>query len=257
MHEEDLVPDGTSGDLPLVAYHASTIAPVELRANPHKREWMDETTDAFAYRCLPLVMANQLGWEALCPVTFSAVWNGGADVDDIEITFEDEESPLVETHFGHGILTFKTGYLFRTSPGHNLWVKGPANRFKDGIAPLEGLVESDWGSFTFTMNWRFTRANQRVTFERGDPFACLVPFPRHYAQRFEPTIQPLAANPEIEAGFLAWKASRDQFNAEIEVEGSEANQVRWQKHYMHGITPDGEHFPEHERRLTLREFRRD
>ncbi|MDJ0521684.1 MAG: DUF6065 family protein [Planctomycetota bacterium] len=243
-------------DMPLIAYEATTVTPVELRASPHKRTWMDRTVDAFAYRCLPLVMANQLGWEALCPVTFSAMWNGGADVEDIAIVFEDEESPLVETHFGHGVLTFKTGYLFRTPPGHNLWVKGPANRAKDGIAPLEGLVEADWGPFTFTMNWRFTRPNQAVTFERGEPFMSIVPMPRHYLQRFDPTIQPIAANPELDAEYEAWKASRNQFNADIDIEGSEAREARWQKHYMHGMTPDGRRFPEHERRLPLRGFQR-
>ena len=33
--------------------------------------------DRHPYRCLPLTMANTTGWEILCPVGFTAEWNGG------------------------------------------------------------------------------------------------------------------------------------------------------------------------------------
>ncbi len=32
-----------------------------------KRDWMDETSSKFAYRCLPLAIANQIGWWILQP----------------------------------------------------------------------------------------------------------------------------------------------------------------------------------------------
>ena len=35
---------------------------------------MDATDDRFAYRCIPLSIANASGWELLCPVTFEAWW---------------------------------------------------------------------------------------------------------------------------------------------------------------------------------------
>jgi hypothetical protein len=59
---------------------------------------------------------------------------------------------LVAPHFGHGVLTFTTGYMFRTSPGWALWARGSPNAFKDRIVPLEGVVETDWLPFPFTMN---------------------------------------------------------------------------------------------------------
>jgi Family of unknown function (DUF6065) len=43
--------------------------------------------------------------------------------------------------------------VFRTPPGCNLYVRGPANSPKDGIAALEGIIETDWSEATFTMNW--------------------------------------------------------------------------------------------------------
>ena len=37
-----------------------------LRPSPVRRHWMDQSP--YAYQCLPLVIANQWGWQILCPV---------------------------------------------------------------------------------------------------------------------------------------------------------------------------------------------
>ncbi len=46
---------------------------------------MDATEDRFAYRCLPLTIANSMGWELLMPFAIAAEWNGGRDFDDVRI----------------------------------------------------------------------------------------------------------------------------------------------------------------------------
>ena len=48
-----------------------------IRPAPAKRDWMDGTPESFAYRCLPLNIANAHGWELLNPCAFDACWNGG------------------------------------------------------------------------------------------------------------------------------------------------------------------------------------
>ncbi|MDR3507935.1 MAG: DUF6065 family protein, partial [Caulobacteraceae bacterium] len=47
-----------------------------IRPSPATRGWMDDTPESFAYRCLPLNIANAHGWEILNPCAFEAVWNG-------------------------------------------------------------------------------------------------------------------------------------------------------------------------------------
>ena len=54
--------------------------PPPIRTADRKREWMDDTQDRFAYRCLPLSIANQTGWEILSPAGFTARWNGKNDL---------------------------------------------------------------------------------------------------------------------------------------------------------------------------------
>ncbi|MDH3733937.1 MAG: DUF6065 family protein, partial [Gemmatimonadota bacterium] len=41
--------------------------PLEIVVADQRRTWMDELPDRFAYRCLPLLIANQSGWDLLCP----------------------------------------------------------------------------------------------------------------------------------------------------------------------------------------------
>ena len=41
-----------------------------------QRDWMDATPGRFAYRCLPLTIANQTGLWIMNPVGFTANWRG-------------------------------------------------------------------------------------------------------------------------------------------------------------------------------------
>ena len=118
---------------------------IDIRPAPVERDWMDVTGERFAYRCLPLNIANAHGWEILCPSGFTAVWNGNQDLPAITITFDDpEEQRFAISHFGHGTLTFHIPCLFRIEPGWDLMAQGPINRPKDGIYALAGIIETDW-----------------------------------------------------------------------------------------------------------------
>ena len=66
-------------------------------------------------------------------------------------------------------------YIFRTPLDFHLLVTGPSNAFKDGIAPMTAVVESDWLPCKFTMNYRFTR-RVRVQWKAGELYAqlCVV-----------------------------------------------------------------------------------
>lgn len=230
--------------------------PPPIRTADRKREWMDETQDRFAYRCLPLSIANQTGWEVLSPAGFTARWNGKNDLPAIQIKFDDEESPLIGSHFGHGVLTFTLGYLFRTTKAHNLWVKGPTNQFKDGISALEGIIETDWTPFTFTMNWQFTRKKHKVRFEKDEPICTLLPYPRHYIGKFDPKLKVINENPKVYNQYVAWKDDREQFLRDLKDPDSEAVKEGWQKTYMKGEDQFGKVFAGHQTKVRTADFKK-
>ena len=44
---------------------------------------MDENPQA--YKCLPIVTANQWGWQVLCPVDIRATWDGSPDPSGLTV----------------------------------------------------------------------------------------------------------------------------------------------------------------------------
>ena len=214
---------------------------------------MDATPGRFAYRCLPLTMANQLGWDLQCPCAVEATWDGGPTIAAIKVRAEGVWGG-VRSHFGHGVLTFSPGYHFSISPGHFLWVRGPSNQVKDGIAPLDGLVEAWWLPFTFTMNWKFTRPGT-IHFLKGEPYCTLTPYPQGYAESFEPAVQ--AMSEEEAETFTAWSTSRERFSTGLKHREPKFVEEGWQKTYMKGLSlpVGGEKVPSHQSRLKLQEFK--
>ena len=230
-----------------------TTYPPEIVPGRPDRDWMDAFQSRFPYRCLPLVMANTTGWEILCPTDFTVIWNGGPAKDDLVVTCDADPDysleHLVSSHFTHGVLTFHTGYMFRTPPGWSLWAGGPPNQVKDGIVPLTGLVETDWLPFPFTMNWRMTRPGM-ISFRKGEAF-CFFNVVQNKAQDdIQPVIKPLESDPDLKAQFQAWAKMRSEFNASLMRGDPGAIKEAWQKFYFKGEKPlasgetvphDGEH----------------
>jgi hypothetical protein len=142
---------------------------IGLRGARGERPWLP----AYAYRCLPLKIANSAGVELYAKHHVVMKWNGRDDLEAIEIRPENNEWCV--SHFGHGVVSFSIPYLFKTPAGWGLWVTGPANEPHDGIAPLEGIIETNWSPYTFTMNWRMTAVDLWVTFTPGEAIARIVP----------------------------------------------------------------------------------
>ena len=94
-------------------------------------------------------------------------------------------------------------------------VRGPTNSPKDGIAALDGIIETDWAHSTFTMNWRFTSMHGRVR-DREKRFA--------YSFQFkEVCLRCSAANfvcwkrtRNLKNKFREWSVSRDRFLAGLD-----------------------------------------
>jgi hypothetical protein len=237
----------------LTAYLQPGEAPL-IRPAPLERAWMEKTPERFAYRCLPLNIANAHGWEVVTPARVRAIWYGRPDLAGLAIETDAPPHQRPISHFGSGILTFHLGCLLRTAPGIELWVSGPPNRPKHGITALSGVVETDWAPFTFTMNWQFTQPGE-VIFEKDEPFCFFFPIAREVLAITEPEFRLLSDNAALETEFLAWQQSRASFNQDLEVTGSKANEQRWQRDYFRGKTVSGAAAPrDHRTRQRVAPF---
>lgn len=243
------------GNNRFVWFREDAYSQYEIRPAPLLRDWMEATTEKYAYRCLPLNIANCAGWELLSPRGFTAVWNGGTHKDSIAIAPEDAgvAAPAI-SHFGFAVMTFSVPGLFRTPPGIDLMVTGPINRPKPGIQPLMGIIETDWSEFGFTMNWMFTDKDRAIRFEKGEPFCTLIPVPRTLAESLEPALVVGDPNSELWRRHLAHRLSRADFIKNLNVEGSTEKQMGWQRAYFTG--PDEDITPAHRTKVRLKPFRK-
>ncbi|CAN5143208.1 hypothetical protein BH10PSE4_BH10PSE4_06240 [soil metagenome] len=229
-----------------------------IRAASARREWMDETPESFAYRCLPLSIANSQGWEIANTIGFSARWTGGSGVEAVEIRFDDHLDAPIDAPvslFGQGTLTFHIPGLFRTPPGWNLSIGGAPNEAKDGISPLSGIIETDWSPYSFTMNWRFTRAHHWVRFEVGETICFFYPVQRGIVEAVQPRVRPIEEAPQLKTQFEDWSASRNAFQATIRETPPSLPSEKWQKLYYRGVCPMGDRgAPDHQVKVRPKEF---
>jgi Family of unknown function (DUF6065) len=223
--------------------------PKIIPANPD-RWWMDFGTNGWANRCLPLRIANQNGWCILNGADFEVAWTGSNQLESIKfLTKTGPKPPLVSSMFGYGVLTWSIPYLFRTPDGVDLMVRGPVNTPKDGIIPLDGIVETDWLPYPFTMNWRFTRPAKRVKFERDEPICMISPVRRADIEMFQPQIRNLASAPELLHSFEVWHENRKKATGNIHALRAK------QGHYTRGEGHAGEAATHgHRTKLDVRPF---
>ena len=235
----------------LTCYAINADAPVP-RPAPATRPWMDGVIDKHAYRCLPLNIANSYGWDLVSPCGFTAEWTGDPDPRAMALRSDDGSVPPVhhvQTHFGYGIITFQVSYLFRTEPGWDLVATGPWNRPKDGIAPLTGVIETDWMPYPFSMNWQMTRPG-KVRFERDEPICTIFPVARGVLETVEPEIVALNDHPEVSGPLRAWQARRAELMRELYSAPKELKDA-WLRDYFVGRMPDGSSIPNHRTKLKI------
>ncbi len=244
-----------AGELPFTAYQVGDTTDMPLLPAPVRRDWMDDATNQYANRCLPLLIANQAGWIIPCPVSFTARWLGFQDLDSLVLDFGgNPPDKRVSSHFGHGVITFTVPYLFRTPDGIELWVKGPSNVIVDGAQALEGVVETDWSPASFTMNWKLTRSHRDVSFLAGQPICMIVPVSLGLAEKLDPRLRVIDLDTQLGAEYMTWRKSREDFLRALNRGEPDATAAGWQKDYFRGRAGHGRARADHRTKLRLRGF---
>jgi GT2 family glycosyltransferase len=139
------------------------------------------------------------GWDFLCPCAFEAVWHGGPGEEDVEIRLAEDapgQADFVQSRRGEGRITFYPGYQCKTEEDYGLWVRGPVNTLRDGLMPLESILDTSAVPGTLVIDWKFTRPGQTVRFEAGEPFCTILPYPRTVLDDMTVDVVPLAGDLE-------------------------------------------------------------
>ena len=204
---------------------------------------MTETPQGYAYRCVPLTVANTYGWSVLNPYDFIAEWNGDDATDAVSIKFKEDGYSYASSHFGSGILTIHPDFIIKTEKNISIFVRGVPNSIQDGIEPLDGIVETDWLPFTFTFNYKFTKPGT-VSFKKGDPLFSFFPIERGFVEKFHIETQEITSDPELNADYEAYSKSRQDY--------LDNNTGKYQRYYANGKGPEKEYeIVNHQKRTNV------
>lgn len=229
----------------LILYRINKRDDFVVRKSPRERDWMDNTHVKYAYRCLPLAIANQHGWELSVKSKIRFLWDGGDKINSIKV-IEGPEN-VVSSHFGYGIITFVLDFLIRSEENISLFVSGSPNCPKRGIYPLTGIVETDWNPATFTMNWQITEPNRIIEFEAFEPICHFFPVQRGFVDNTKVIIRSLDSNETEKSKYDVWSNSRDKVNKE-----GTGEENGWEKHYFQGVYHGGAKCPvNHQTKLKI------
>jgi hypothetical protein len=171
---------------------------MNIEQAPVDREWMDNTTLQYAYRCLPMTYANRQGWCVRLTEDVEVIWDQEDNSSKVNILSGNIQNgtSFANNGTGNGIITFHLNAVPRTSPDWNLWIMGAPNLVVPGASPLSGVVESDWMYSSPTANWKLTVKNQKVVFRKGDPVIFFVPIHKTELETFE--IEHLSIEDDVE-----------------------------------------------------------
>jgi hypothetical protein len=145
-----------------------------------------------------------------------ATWDGTASQTGLRVEIPPQFEPAIKSQFGAGIITFSPPWLFRTPPGWDLYLKGPSNRWKSNCVPLEGVIETWWLNYTFTLNWKVLQPGT-VVFRRGESLGQLVPVPHRTFEDASAIEAPIGLlEPKATEELLDWQERRRTIAAQKE-----------------------------------------
>lgn len=205
------------------------VAPLEI-----KRSWMTDTREKFAYKCLPLNIANQYGWAVLSPYDFSVSWYGGTEKDSVQIEFDGDEklSWAVASHFGEAVLTLQVDFIIQTPENYSTYVRGIPNKDYQMLKPLDAIIETDWLPFTFTYNFKFMDIGT-ISFKKDEPLFSFFPIERNTIENFNIRSTDIKNNKILHSDYLEYAKSRESMFYK-KTDG----RMIFQKFYINGRGPN-------------------
>ncbi len=225
--------------------HVPALAIESLKGH-FKRDWFVQ----HAYLCPPLVLGNEHGFIVKSLYNFRVKWDGGVWLDATQVEILDdnyiqEGYQCITSHFGMGVVTIQNRFTFRTEPGVNLMTINPPNYYIDGIQHMTGVIETDNLRRDFTFNLKITRPNEWVNISKGTPIGCVLPYPRHFIDKFEvKNATEIIGQDEIA---VEQQAMCDFGYERSHVDMNKPNRVG--RRYYNGEDVYGNKFCDHQRRL--------
>ena len=148
---------------------------VSLEPLSIKRSWMDNVTNAHAYHCFPISLANGLGWGISFPEDISFIWDGiDTDREEGHITIL-SGSNYVNENRRSATLSLNTHVKFITDENTTMLTMPVPNLFIEGITPYTSLISTSFYPHMLPAALKITKANSVITIPAYTQIIAVLP----------------------------------------------------------------------------------
>jgi len=200
-----------------------------------KRDWMDDTWKAHAYKCFPVSLTNQLGWGISFPEDITFIWDGISDTSGEHVKILKGEKYAYPDR-ANATVSFRTGVMFITDPEETLLSMPVPNQFIDGVVPFTTLVSTSFFRGDLPCAWRITRPNVEITIKANTPIISVIPMNLMELQNSEMELRDIHEVQKTEFLTLAYSIALEEINQSGE----------WSNFYRDAVDNLGNKIGEHQ-----------
>lgn len=172
------------------------------------RDWYEDNqrTKQHVRHCLPLSMANSLGYYILSPGSFIVKWNGDTQ-EMATITHVDKSSHYeVDAHAANGCFVVQAKFIPVTQdPGDFIFVKGIPNERCMPYSCMEACIEAWWNVAHFGLVFLLNQPGEFMI-TKGQPIAQMF---LYHGAGGSADFEFYDGHPEGHAHWLARRARKD------------------------------------------------
>lgn len=153
-----------------------------------KRDWMDKTDNKHAYQCMPVSLANTLGWAISFPEDISFIWDGISDTSDTHVKII-KGHKYCSTARANGTISFNTYLTVKTDENITTLIMPVPNQFNENAQCFTTLITTSFYKSMIPIAWKILKPNVEIKIPAGYPVAVILPISLTELQNFEVNIE--------------------------------------------------------------------
>lgn len=171
-----------------ISVYKNDIYSAEIKQISIKRDWMENTHNKHAYQCMPVSLANTLGWEISFPEDISFIWDGISDTSGSHIKIL-KGYKYCSTARGNATVSFNTYLTFKTDENITTLIMPVPNQFNENAQCFTTLITTSFYKSMLPVAWKILKPNVEIKIPAGYPIAVIIPISLTELQNFEVNIK--------------------------------------------------------------------
>lgn len=200
-----------------------------------KRDWMDQTSEKHAYQCMPISLANTLGWAISFPEDISFIWDGISNSSDSHVKVI-KGNRFCSTARANATISFNTFLKFKTDQNITTLIMPVPNYFNENAQCFTTLISTSFYDSMLPIAWKILKPNIEINITAGTPIAVIIPISLTNLQEFEVII----------SNKITSEYNKNEINKKLEFIKNKMEQGKFSQLYRKAINYNNESVGNHE-----------